>query len=99
MPPGRTWLIPVRLDDGQVPEWDLGAGRTLSDLNYSDLFGSPCTANAAALMTTIVRLMGETRPDPAAALATVEQATQAGRVDLLRRLTKEMLPDPPDASS
>jgi hypothetical protein len=40
MPPGRKWLIPVRLDDGEVPEWDLGAGRTLRDLNYGDLFGS-----------------------------------------------------------
>jgi len=29
MPPGRTWLIPVRFDDGDLPEWDLGAGRTL----------------------------------------------------------------------
>lgn len=26
MPPGRTWLIPVRFDAGDVPEWDLGAG-------------------------------------------------------------------------
>lgn len=94
MPPGRTWLIPVRFDPGNVPEWDLGAGRALSDLNYSDLFGDGHLANAARLVTTIHRLTGEKQPDAATALAAVEQATAADRVDLLRRLTKEMLPDP-----
>jgi hypothetical protein len=94
MPPGRTWLIPVRFDDGDVPPWDLGAGRVISDLNYSDLFGPAYTANAARLVTTILRLMGEKRPDSATALAAVEQATHAGRTELLKRLTKEMLPDP-----
>jgi hypothetical protein len=94
MPPGRTWMIPVRFDDGDVPEWDLGAGRALSDLNYSDLFGPDHMANAARLVTTILRLMGEKRPDPATAMAAVDQATSAGRADLLKRLTKEMLLDP-----
>lgn len=94
MPPGRTWLIPVRFDSGAVPEWDLGAGRMLSDLNYSDLFGSAYTVNAMKLVTTILRLMGEKRPDAATALAAIEQAASADRPDLLKRLTKEMLLDP-----
>ncbi len=94
MPPGRTWMIPVRFDDGEVPDWNLGAGRMLSDLNYSDIFGANYAANATRLVTTILRLMGEKRPDPATALAAVEQATHAGRADLLKRFTKEMLPDP-----
>jgi hypothetical protein len=94
MPPGRTWLIPVRFDDGDVPDWDLGAGRVLSDLNYSDLFGPEHMANAARLITTIHRLTGEKRPDAATALAAVEQATTADRTDLLKRLTKEMLLEP-----
>ncbi|MFI8356834.1 toll/interleukin-1 receptor domain-containing protein [Streptomyces cyaneofuscatus] len=93
-PPGRVWLIPVRFDAGDVPEWDLGAGRVLSDLNYSNLFGKDHTAQAARLVTTINRLLGEKRPDPATSLAAVEQATSANRVDLLQRLTKEMLLDP-----
>lgn len=94
MPPGRTWLIPVRFDSGDVPEWDLGAGRTLSDLNYSDLFGADQMANVARLVTTIHRLIGEKQPDAATALAAVQQATNADRADLLKRLTKDMLPDP-----
>lgn len=94
MPPGRTWLIPVRLDAGEIPEWDLGAGRTLSDLNCVDLFGGQYAAQAASLVTTVQRLMGEKRPSPATALAAVEQAVDADRASLLKRLTKDMLLDP-----
>lgn len=94
MPPGRVWLIPVRFDAGDVPDWDLGAGRVLSDLNYSDMFGKDHTAHAARLVTAINRLLGEKRPDLATALAAVEQATSADRTDLLKRLTKEMLLEP-----
>ncbi|MFD2078722.1 TIR domain-containing protein [Actinopolymorpha cephalotaxi] len=38
-PPGRVWLIPVRLDDCKLPDYDLGAGRTLDSLQRVDLFG------------------------------------------------------------
>lgn len=94
MPPGRTWLIPVRFDEGEIPEWDLGAGLVLSDLNYCDLFGSGHTTEAAKLVTTIHRVMGDKRLGSASALAAVEQATAAGRTEMLQRLTKEMLLDP-----
>ena len=94
MSPGRTWLIPVRFDSGSLPEWDLGAGRVLSDLNYADLFGPGLAAEAAALVTTIHGVMGEKQLGAAQALEAVEQATAADRVDLLKRLTKEMLLDP-----
>lgn len=94
MPPGRTWLIPIRFDGGDVPEWDLGAGRTLRDLNYVDLFGPGYPVEVASLVTTIHNLMGEKSLGAAAALEVVEQATAAGRTDLMRRLTKEMVVDP-----
>jgi hypothetical protein len=93
MQQGRVWLIPVRFDDGDVPDLDLGAGRVLSDLNYSDLFGRRHTAEAASLVTTINRLLGDKHPSPATALAAVEQATDANRASLLRQLTKDMLLD------
>ena len=38
-PPGRPWIIPVRLDECELPEFDLGAGRTLDSLQRVDLFG------------------------------------------------------------
>lgn len=94
MSPGRVWLIPVRFDSGDVPDWDLGAGRVLSDLNFADLFGKNHMAHVASLVTTINRLLGDKRPDTATALAAIEQATDANRGDVLKRLTKEMLLDP-----
>ena len=77
-----------------MPEWDLGAGRMLDDLNYVDLFGARHAAEAASLVTTIHGVMGEKRMSSAAALQAVEQVTSSDRVDLIRRLTKEMLLDP-----
>jgi len=94
MPPGRTWLIPVRFDAGAVPEWDLGAGQILSDLNYADLFGSGYTPAAVSLVTTIHGLMGQKQLGPAATLEVVEHVDEADRADLLKRLTKDLLLDP-----
>lgn len=94
MPPGRKWLIPVRFDSGPLPEWDLGGGRGLADLNYVDLFGPTESAAAAALVTTISRLMGEGVLSSASAMAAVAEATDASRSQLMRTLTKDMLPDP-----
>ncbi len=94
MPPGRKWLIPIRFDDTPLPDWDLGAGIRLDDLNYVDLFGSAKVANAASLVTTIHRLMGDRQLSAASAMAAVEQASDANRVDLVRSLTKQMVLDP-----
>lgn len=92
---GATWLIPVRFDDGDVvPDLDLGAGRTLADLNFVNLFEPHYAPQAAALVTTINRLLGDKRLDAASALAAVEQATAGDRADVLKRMTKEMLLDP-----
>jgi len=93
MQQGRVWLIPVRFDDGDVPDLDLGAGRVLSDLNYSDLFGKGHTAEVASLVTTVNRLLGDKHPSSATALAAVQQASDASRTSLLRQLTKDMLLD------
>jgi hypothetical protein len=91
--PGATWLIPVRFDDGDVPEWDLGAGRVLTDLNYADLFGDDYAAEAAGLITTINSAMGAV-DDPVQVVAAVDSATAADRPRLLRQETKGSLLDP-----
>ena len=36
--PEQPWLIPVRLDDCEIPDRDLGGGRMLSSLQRVDLF-------------------------------------------------------------
>ena len=93
-PPGRTWLIPVRFDGGAVPEWDLGAGKTLNDLNYCDLFGEGYTPNVAQLVETIKEVMGLTPSlDSATVQAAVAESTAEHRPALLRQLTKEMIRD------
>jgi hypothetical protein len=40
-----SWLIPVRFDDGKIPDLDIGAGRTLASLQQTDLFGSRAEEN------------------------------------------------------
>lgn len=92
--PGATWLIPVRFDDGPVPEWELGGGRTLNDINYADLFGDRYLVEMLGLITTINGLLGAPAPDAATTLAAVEMASAHDRVALVRRMTKEMVVDP-----
>jgi hypothetical protein len=91
-PPGRTWLIPVRFDDGPVPAWDLGAGKTLGDLNYTDLFGPQLVPNTAQLVEKIKEVMGlSAAADPAMVQTSLAEAAAGDRPQILRRLTKEMI--------
>jgi hypothetical protein len=92
--PGATWLIPVRFDDGDLPDLDLGAGRALSDLNYADLFGEKYATEAIKLITTIGRTMGIAGPNAATMRASVEEVGTAERPATFRRMTKEMIVDP-----
>ncbi|WP_144765941.1 toll/interleukin-1 receptor domain-containing protein [Curtobacterium sp. 9128] len=92
-PPGATWLIPVRFDEGEVPEWDLGAGRSLTDLNYADLFGESYAEEAAGLVASVTAVIG-TEVDPSVQVsAVVAEADTDERSALLRWHTKAMLPD------
>src|SRR5579863_4926981 len=56
--PGTQWLIPVRLDDCEIPDLDLGGGRSLSSLQSADLFGDRADDNLARLIGTVVRADG-----------------------------------------
>jgi len=56
--PDDPWLIPVRFDDCQIPDRDIGGGRTLASLQCTDLFGDPCHQNAQRLVQAIRRLLG-----------------------------------------
>jgi len=37
--PDVPWLIPVRFDDCEIPDYDIGPGRTLRSIHRADLFG------------------------------------------------------------
>lgn len=60
--PGEPWLIPVRFDDCEIPDLDIGAGRTLATIHRADLFGDRFDENAGRLVKTILRIL---EPDSA----------------------------------
>lgn len=49
----RPWLLPVRLSDVRLPSLDLGAGQSLDDLQWLDLFGDQWDRGVARLVGTI----------------------------------------------
>ena len=51
--PDDPWLIPVRFDDCQIPDLDIGAGRTLASIHGADLFGEDYEGNARRLISSI----------------------------------------------
>ncbi len=52
---GETWLIPVRFNECEIPDFSLGAGRTLAAIHCADLFGSRYDEEAAKLIEVISR--------------------------------------------
>jgi hypothetical protein len=64
--PDDPWLIPVRLDECEIPDRDLGGGRTLASIQRVDLFGDKFDAGAARLIQAVMRILRryyETPPD------------------------------------
>src|SRR5215831_12627275 len=49
--PDDPWLIPVRLDECNVPDLEVGADRTLASLHRVDFFGAGRDAAAGRLVT------------------------------------------------
>jgi hypothetical protein len=76
-PPDQPWLIPVRFDDCDLPEFDLGAGRTLASLHRADIFGDTRADHTARLVETIRQILSR-HPDAAITAA----ATAAPGVDV-----------------
>jgi hypothetical protein len=68
--PEEPWLIPVRFDECEIPDRDLGGGRTLASIQRADLFGDKYEATAKRLVTSILRILGHgSQPDQPAASA------------------------------
>ena len=64
--PDVPWLVPVRFDDCDIPDLDIGAGRTLRSIQRADLFGDKADEGAVRLVTTVLRALGQYSPDPLA---------------------------------
>jgi TIR domain-containing protein len=57
--PDDPWLIPVRFDDCDIPDLDIGGGRTLASIQWVDLFDDRRDAGIARLVRTILRILGQ----------------------------------------
>jgi hypothetical protein len=64
--PDVPWLIPVRFDDCEIPDYPIGGGRTLKTIQHADLFGEHRAAETARLVTTVLRILGKHPGSPAA---------------------------------
>lgn len=60
--PDDPWLIPVRFDDCEIPDYELGAGRTLASIQRVDLFGDGRDLAAKRLVATVLRILGQPPP-------------------------------------
>jgi TIR domain len=56
---GQEWLIPVRFSKCEMPDYDLGAGRNLGDLQYVDFpsQGSSWERAGARLVAAVLRIL------------------------------------------
>jgi hypothetical protein len=60
--PDDPWLIPVRFDECQVPDREIGADRTLASIQRADLFGDRREAQMNKLVAMVQELLQ--RPPP-----------------------------------
>lgn len=93
-PPGHVWLLPVRLDDCDLPNYDLGGGRTLNSLQRIDLFGPNREANLARLVAAIMGIFGTSTTSPATIAAAIATANDAERGPRLAEALKLGMTDP-----
>lgn len=63
--PDDPWLVPVRFDSCDVPDFELGAGRTLASIQQTDLFGPGRDLAARRLIAAVQRLLRQP-PSPIA---------------------------------
>src|SRR6202050_778577 len=56
--PDVPWLIPVRFDDCEIPDWDIGDGRTMRAIRPADLFGERADSETERVVSSIQRILG-----------------------------------------
>jgi hypothetical protein len=87
-PPGGTpWLIPIRLDDCVIPEYEIGAGRLLDSLQAVDLFGENRELAASRLIASIMRILATAAPG-------MPVTAKVGSSSEIATQVKEILLDP-----
>lgn len=69
-PVAEPWIIPVRLDDCQIPDHDIGGSRTLRSIQHADLFGSNASSNLDRLVSAVLRILGRRSAAPTFGIVT-----------------------------
>ena len=64
--PDEPWLLPVRFDECDIPDRDIGGGRTLSSIQRADLFEDHFAEGERRLVGTVLRILGRPTPEPPA---------------------------------
>lgn len=57
-PANDPWLIPVRFNECEIPDREIGAGRTLASIQRADLFGDSAEEASERLVAAILRILG-----------------------------------------
>lgn len=92
-PLDKPWILSVRFDECEVPDYDLVPGKTLRNLHYSDLFDKHYPAQIVKLVDRVKTLLGT--PDSAAsAPAAVRDASNGVRGPLIAAAVREAAADP-----
>jgi SpoVK/Ycf46/Vps4 family AAA+-type ATPase len=55
--PDDVWLIPVRFSDCEIPDLDIGQGRTLTSIQRADLFGDRAEEAVTRLVASVLRIL------------------------------------------
>ncbi len=84
--PDLPWLIPVRLDDCQLPDLDLAPGMTLDSLHRADVFGARRDQELKRLVGAITSIFRSSQARPEA----------SGEV---QERSRPQVPRPPSAGS
>jgi TIR domain len=86
--PGEPWLIPVRFDDCDIPDLELGAGRTLDSFHRADIFGPHRDQAIRRLVAAVQRLLqqsGSPTTTPIGSPWAASSADILARIELERR--------------
>jgi hypothetical protein len=61
--PNEPWLVPVRFDECDIPDRDIGGGRALASIQRADLFGEHFDEGVRRLAGTVSRILSKNAPE------------------------------------
>ena len=79
-PREEQWLIPVRFDECEIPDFDIGGGRSLGSIQRVDLFGDRVNEGLTSLTTAVLRILRTQASIPQADNFTATLRTTLGTI-------------------